>query len=75
MLKVKHKKVKHYITINKKYHNESTALEQFVLNYCGLKLALHDLNPHPASIVVKTYICSVRVRLCKIQLCNKQHFV
>ena len=58
--------MKHYITIIKTYHNESTALERSVMNYLGagggggggggggeLKLT---------SIVVKTSICSVRVK-------------
>ena len=29
--------MKHYITINKKYHNEGTALERSVMNYWGGK--------------------------------------
>ena len=42
--------MKHYITVNKKYQNESTALvERSVMNYSGcgdgvLKLALRDPN-------------------------------
>ena len=38
------------------YHNESTSLEQSVIKYCGAVVA---------SLVVKTYICSVRVQICK----------
>ena len=45
--------MKHYRIFNKKYHNESSALERSVINNCGgvvedeLKLALRDPNPRP----------------------------
>ena len=35
LLKEKDQKLKHYLTINKKYHSESTALERSVMNYWG----------------------------------------
>ena len=35
------------MTINKKYHNENTALERSEMNYLGPKLAIRDPNPRP----------------------------
>ena len=58
--------MKHYITINKRYHNESTAFEGSVMNYLGdLSLLYGILTLAPKFSSGKTYICTVLVGVFK----------
>ena len=69
IVKRKHMQVEHHRNINKKHHNEITALERSVINYLegvggrGLKLALQDPNPCLQLLQWWKYICSVRIKV------------
>ena len=58
--------MKHYIPINKRYHNESTAFEGSVMNYLGdLSLLYGILTLAPKFSSGNTYICTVHVGVFK----------
>ena len=58
--------MKHYRIVNRKYHNEGTALERSVINYLGLKLALQD--PDSRSQLPRGKTCLVRVDVFNLSL-------